>query len=105
MDEPVVNVIEEQRVGTPKLSDAIRVGLTTIKEARLSYLTPWCGCAIGLAAVGLGHEAKLTHWDPLFDYVGQHTGLSHDFLRDVENRHVSGASALEIADWLEARGY
>lgn len=93
-----------------KLSQAIRVGSTMIKENRGRYLSGGEGCALGMAAVATGFQGdqetlggiflnRLTH------HLEVHFPGAAAEVRAISDLHNRGlVSALDIASRLEARG-
>lgn len=108
--------VDEKKQGEPqtaeqanrklKLSEAIRIGATKLKENQSWLNGDGCGCAVAMAAVAFGAD-PMRHqpWRKTLALVSERTGHSADYLQtDVEQKHCNGMPALEIADWLETQG-
>jgi hypothetical protein len=106
MDESVVKVFEEQKVGAVKFSHALREGAKTIRETHYTH----CGCAIGTAykyvtGVRLTMAADGSE-DSYVMAVSRLFGIPRDIVAQAELQHLCyGASREQIADQLEAQGY
>lgn len=100
---------EPQKVGTLKLSEAIRIGKPMVVEGMTSHRF----CALGCAWAGYNGRA-MTMQD-LCDLrvrdgkwsarLGESLEIPASLAEDISSKHCSGVSALEIADWLQEQGY
>lgn len=93
-----------------KLSEAIRVGHSMIKESRDCYLNDGCGCALGAALVTRGHRSQdepgLNGGYDVVRNISQNFNVPMETVRDISTRHFTGAmNRLQLADWLEKQGY
>lgn len=106
MDESVVKVFEEQKVGTLKLSQAIRIGADLIREGRV-YISDDCACALGTAAAAMGHPRK---WRGMYSFTAfMEARFPYVPMRVMEEvsllHYMRKMDRAQLADWLEAQGY
>lgn len=104
MDESVVKIFEEQKLGTLKLSDAIRIGAKLRPQCFGVYATRYGTCAIGAALEATG-RAPDQHCIAIEDVAG-FFGITQNLIVQVVGKNdVDHMTREEIADWLESIGY
>lgn len=91
------------KVGTLKLSEAIRAGAKRGPQCRGVYYDGAATCAIGAAMYATGHEPRgmSVHDMNAFFTAYVPEGLQ----QEIFMRNDSGESRESIADWLESQGY
>lgn len=103
MDESIVKFLEQPKVGTLKLSEAIRIGCKSVREGR-----GYGGCALGAAFFALTGEGVQTlpmgvNWAT---EIGKRFGISADLANKISGLHFDQKMTREqIAHWLEAQGH
>lgn len=110
VEEKTQGEVAPAKVGTMKLSEAIRAGLPFIdREDRGS----WMFCALSAAFAGV-HKRAMTENEcvafvvrngPVEHSIADAIGFPRDLCARVHKRHYAGERAASIADWLEAQGY
>lgn len=108
MDESVVKHLEQPKVGTLKLSEAIRKGKPIVgMENKNTFRL----CALGCAWAGVKGRVLYgpEHFDIVLSINAAHAmadalGFDRDVCDQVSRLHSQGQSALAIADILEAEG-
>lgn len=99
MDESVVKHLEV-KVGTLKLSEAIRLGAMRRKQCRGDYFANGGSCALGAAWEGAGFNPALATMDRVRDAFN----LTFSQHESISNRNDSGWTREAIADFLETQG-
>jgi len=93
---------EPAKVGTLKLSEAMRIGARDTKQCSGVW---WDGqgsfCALGAAYKGMGGDLSNAYGPST---LRERFGLSHSMFADIAHRNDSGESRESIADWLESQG-
>jgi len=102
MDESVIRHLEQPKVGTLKLSEAIRIGARMRPQCRGTFFREGGSCALGAAV-----EAKEGHPTLNFDQNWEsYFGAPMKIMEEVTwMNDRSNFSREQIADWLEAQGY
>lgn len=108
MDESVIKHLEQPKVGTLKISEAMRIGARLRPQARGLYFTEGSSCALGAAYEGVTgkyHEAGADFEGPsMVDWFKSYFGVGHELGLDIAIRNDEGQTREQIADWLEAQG-
>lgn len=92
------------KVGTLKLSEAIRKGKPLVKEDKRSFQL----CALGCAWAGVkGRPMSNAEYQACMGsgWIGKQLGFDPILCFKVSEMHTYGKPALRIADELEAQGY
>jgi len=108
MDMNEVSKFEQAKVGTLKLSEAIRIGARLRPQAFGGWFVDGGSCAIGAAleAVGLRDDDMDVRGGVLMEHFPQlanpgYTPLAREIIRLNDGKKMSRES---IADWLEWQG-
>jgi hypothetical protein len=92
------------KVGTLKLSEAIRVGARIRPQCAIDYFLGGKSCALGAAWEGLGNPYD--EYEPLIAHqVTVRFSLPDDLAGSVINMNDNGETRERIADWLESKGF
>lgn len=108
MDESVVRVFEEQKVGTLRLSDAIRIGAKLHPQGHSALYENGKTCALGAAFVATFGRVPAPIGAAEPDYMRLYATYPalRKLKRDIWNRNDGyGWTREQIADWVEAQGY
>lgn len=114
MDESVVKVFEEQKVGKLKLSAAIRIGSRIRPQCDRIYFdrsdrflanSPIGSCALGAAWEGAGY-GRPNHDEPKgYEDLCQAFRIPLALAETIARLNDRGETREQIADWLEAQDY
>ena len=109
LDESIQRQLEQPQVGTPNLSEAIRIGARMITEERVSYRF----CALGCAFAGFHGRPMTEEEGGRFCYsdktpeaaIAEALNIPERLAQQISARHFQGYPARHIADWLQSEGY
>ena len=111
MDESVIKHLEQQQVGTLKLSAAIRIGAMMHPQGVGSYFYDGKTCAIGAAYFGCGltgapRPAMAEEFQSRIPTsIEAERVFTHEVGRSISQANDDGWTREQIADWLEKKGY
>jgi hypothetical protein len=92
---------EQHKVGTLKLSEAIRIGAKLRPQCRGNYFEDGKSCVLGAAWEGAGFDDEAP-----YDYMYQvlwKFGINR-LASLIASKNDAGESRESIADWLESQG-
>lgn len=93
--------VEPVKVGTLKLSTAIRIGAKIRHQCRGNYYVSGGSCALGAAKEAIGAKDDSALQEAM--------GISHKertvLFGQIIDKNDGGWTRERIADWLESRGY
>lgn len=103
VEEKAVGEEQPVKLGTLKLSEAIRAGAKLRQQCRDNYYSRGRSCALGAAWEGAGQPKQYISGIA----VVRHFGLPDDnrVLSGIIVRNDAGHTREEIADWVEAQGF
>lgn len=115
VDEKAVGEKTPVKIGTLKLSEAIRVGARLRPKCDTYPFSGGKSCAIGAAyEANFGHPGGSRTWQMssehdgkmILNRLGDHYGMwFYSLSSKIWNRNDAGESRESIADWLESLGY
>lgn len=103
VDEKAKGEVQVPKLGTLKLSEAIRIGAKKRQQTVGLFFYEGKSCALGAAMEGSGSKYR-EGWNP-WDLVETRFGINYSFSAKISAMNDRGESRESIADWLESQGH